>query len=251
MDSPEGLYFYVTSFWTSKLFRTGGFLVILVRRHVQLFHFHHCKRHLKKLTIALDLLPPPPSVRCVRSWKWWQLWTTPYTYLSWTQSNYNRASDAPVRVCVCVRACVRACVCVCVCVCVNRLLERLMSPSPKSQVMFVPHSHESVIFSYICHSVLNFFNTFYTPGAYALTRSQLCSAHELCPRAEHCDWSASAQGVKTMLGVSLRARRHTTQVMLGLSLRARWDTTLVMWIAGKLQYRAYICICTAEGILFA
>ena len=30
-----------------------------------------------------------------------------------------------------------------------------------------------------------------------------------------------------MLGVSLRARRYTTQVMLGLSLRARWDTTLV------------------------
>ena len=29
-----------------------------------------------------------------------------------------------------------------------------------------------------------------------------------------------------MLGVSLRARRHTTQVMLGLSLRARWGTTL-------------------------
>ena len=111
MDSPEGLYFYVTSFWTSKLFRTSGFLVILVRRHVQLFHFHHCKRHLKKPTIALD--PFPPSVRCVRSWKWWQLWTTTYTYLSWTQSNYNRASDAPVRVCVCV------CVCVCVHACVR------------------------------------------------------------------------------------------------------------------------------------
>ena len=30
-----------------------------------------------------------------------------------------------------------------------------------------------------------------------------------------------------MLGVSLRARRHTTQVMLGLSVRAKWDTTLV------------------------
>ena len=37
-------------------------------------------------------------------------------------------------------------------------------------------------------------------------------------RAEHCDWSAGAQGVKTMLGVSLRARCHTTQVMLGLSV---------------------------------
>ena len=30
-----------------------------------------------------------------------------------------------------------------------------------------------------------------------------------------------------MLGVSLRARRDTTQVMLGVSLRARLDTTLV------------------------
>ena len=29
-----------------------------------------------------------------------------------------------------------------------------------------------------------------------------------------------------MLGVSLRARRHKTQVMLGVSLRARCDTTL-------------------------
>ena len=46
-------------------------------------------------------------------------------------------------------------------------------------------------------------------------------------RAERCDWSAGAQGVNTMLGVSLRVRRHTTQVMLGLSLWARWDTTLV------------------------
>ena len=28
---------------------------------MQLFHFHHCKRHLKKRTIALDPLPPPPA----------------------------------------------------------------------------------------------------------------------------------------------------------------------------------------------
>ena len=26
---------------------------------MQLFHFHHCKRHLKKRTVALD--PPPPA----------------------------------------------------------------------------------------------------------------------------------------------------------------------------------------------
>ena len=47
-------------------------------------------------------------------------------------------------------------------------------------------------------------------------------------RAEPCDWAAGAQGVTTMMGVSLRARRHTTQVMLGLSLRARRHTTQVM-----------------------
>ncbi len=138
------------------------------------------------------------------------------------------------------------------CVCVNRLLERLMSPLPKSQVMF-PSAFSWIgdFFVLLAVIVFKFTVTFYTPGAYALTRSQLCSTHELCTRAEPCDWLAGAQGVKTMLGLSLRARRHTTQVMLGLSLRARWDTTLVMWIAGKLQYRAYICICTAEGILFA
>ena len=52
-----------------------------------------------------------------------------------------------------------------------------------------------------------------------LHAQKLCSAHELCTRAEPWDWSAGARGVTTMLGVSLRARRHTTQVMLGLSLR--------------------------------
>ena len=49
---------------------------------------------------------------------------------------------------------------------------------------------------------------------------KLCSANKLCTCAEPCDWSAGAQGVTTMLGVSLRARRHTTQVMFGLSVRA-------------------------------
>ena len=33
LDSPEGLYFYVTSFWTSKLFRT------LVRRTCAIISF--------------------------------------------------------------------------------------------------------------------------------------------------------------------------------------------------------------------
>ena len=45
----------MTSFWTSKLYRTSGFLVLFV----QLFpYFHHCKFHLKKRTVALDPLPP-------------------------------------------------------------------------------------------------------------------------------------------------------------------------------------------------
>ena len=54
---------------------------------MQLFHFHHCKRHLKKRTVALD--PLPPSVRCVRSWKWWQLWTTPYMTLLIRQFSFG------------------------------------------------------------------------------------------------------------------------------------------------------------------
>ena len=48
-----------------------------------------------------------------------------------------------------------------------------------------------------------------------------------------------------MLEVSLRARRHTTQVMLGLSLRARWDTksSIIIIPILKCVYRAYIYIC--------
>ena len=61
-----------------------------------------------------------------------------------------------------------------------------------------------------------------------LQAHKLCGAHELCMLADLCDWSAGGHGVTTMFWVSLRARRHTTQVMLGLSLRARWDTTLVI-----------------------
>ena len=69
---------------------------------------------------------------------------------------------------------------------------------------------------------------------------KLRGAHELCTRAEPCDWSAGAQGVTTMLGVSLRARHHTIQVMLGLSLRARWDTTLVIIIIIKCLFQMQI-----------
>ena len=111
------------------------------------------------------------------------------------------------------------------CVCGNRLLERLMSPSPNSQVMFAS--------AFSC--IDDFFRIFRNHSRPLFTRRvhmylpayKLCGAHELCTRAEPCDWSAGAHGVTTMLGVSLWVRRHTTQVMLGLSLRARWDTTLV------------------------
>ena len=51
--------FYVTSFWASKLFRTSGFLVLIV----QFFpYFHHCKRHFKKRTVGFDPLPPSVAV---------------------------------------------------------------------------------------------------------------------------------------------------------------------------------------------
>ena len=60
------------------------------------------------------------------------------------ESNYNRAND------VAVWPCQR--------VCGNRILKRLMSPSPKSQVMFGPYSHELVIFFRI-FSILGFYAT--------------------------------------------------------------------------------------------
>ena len=46
--------FYVTSFWASKLFRTNGFIVLIVQFSP---YFHHCKRHLKKRTVGFDPLP--------------------------------------------------------------------------------------------------------------------------------------------------------------------------------------------------
>ena len=47
-----------------------------------------------------------------------------------------------------------------------------------------------------------------------LQAHKLSDAHELCTRAEPCDWSAGAHGVTSMLGVSLRARSDTTLVFL-------------------------------------
>ena len=70
--------------------------------------------------------------------------------------------------------------------------------------------------------------TFYTPDA--LTRS----------RAVHVCGALRLVGVTTMLGVSLQARRDTTQVMLGLSLQARWDTTLVRLILIVLGRRLWL-----------
>ena len=90
--------------------------------------------------------------------------------------------------------------CVCVCVCGNRLLEQLMSPSTKSQVMFASaFSWISDFFHIFGIHSFDVSPTFYTPGAYALTRSQAVRR---------------PQDVTTMLGVSLRARWDTTLVLL-------------------------------------
>ena len=89
----------------------------------------------------------------------------------------------------------------CVRVCGNLLLERLMSPSPQSQVMFT---------SYFWHSYFLSYGYFLHTGC-----TYYCGIHELCTRAEPCNWSVGANGVTTILVVSLRARHNTTQVMLG------------------------------------
>ena len=126
-------------------------------------------------------------------------------------SNYDRASDVAVRVCVWQSTprtanvtVTKIAVYVRVRILVNRCFFR--------------------IFAFI---VFKFLSTFTRRVHIHLHAYKLCSAHDLCTCAEPCDWSVGAHGVTTMLGVSLRARRHTTQVMLGLSLRAaRWDTIL-------------------------
>ena len=103
-----------------------------------------------------------------------------------------------------------------------------MSPSPKSQVMFASaFSWIGDFFVFLAFIVFKLRPLFTRRVHMHLYVHKMCGAHELCTRAEPCDWAAGAHGVTTMLGVSRRARRHTTQVMLGLSLRARWDTTLV------------------------
>ena len=103
-------------------------------------------------------------------------------------------------------------------VCGNLLIERVKSPSPKSQVMF---ETESVIFFVFFAFIVFKLRALFIRRVHThLHAHKLCSAHELCTRAEPCDLSAGVHGVTTMLGVSLRAKGHTTQVMVGLSLRA-------------------------------
>ena len=51
---------------------------------------------------------------------------------------------------------------------------------------------------------------------------KLCGAHELCTRVEPCDWSAGAQGVTTMLGLSLQVRRHTSVTPMLKTLKERY-----------------------------
>ena len=118
------------------------------------------------------------------------------------------------------------------CMCGNRPLERLLSPSPKSQVMFESAFSWIDDFAVFLAFIRFTLRPLFTRRGHNmhLHAHKLCGARELSTHTEPCDWSAGAHGVTTMLGVSLRARRHTTQVMLGLSLRARWDTTLLFVI---------------------
>ena len=108
----------------------------------------------------------------------------------------------------------------------DRLLERLMSPSPKSQVMFAS------AFSWSCDFVIELLAFILIVLRYGhfveyninMHAMNWCSGRWLWGRIWLCIPGVTTQ---VMLGVSLRARRDTTQVMLGVSLRARRDTTLV------------------------
>ena len=55
----------------------------------------------------------------------------------------------------------------------RKLLERLTSPSPKSQVMLRPHSHESVIYSNFWDSDFSIYDEF---GEFSLTFTAAVSA---------------------------------------------------------------------------
>ena len=48
-----------------------------------------------------------------------------------------------------------------------------------------------------------------------------------------CGGGLDLARMASQLGVSLQARRDTTQVILGVSLRARCDTTLVLSMLGR------------------
>ena len=98
-------------------------------------------------------------------------------------------------------------------VCVNRLLERLMSPSQKSQVMFASaFSPIGDFFVFLAFIVFNLRPLFTCRVHMHLHAHELCGAHDRYTRAEPCDWSAGAHGVTTMLGVSLRVRWDTSNV---------------------------------------
>ena len=64
----------------------------------------------------------------------------------------------------------------------RKLLEWLMSPSPKSQVMFAPHSHESVIFSNFWDSYFSSYGEF---GEFSLRFTAPLSGRSLSNKAAH------------------------------------------------------------------
>ena len=99
----------------SHMFDTSGHLFQYEKNEEVQEYFSHMLESMKHQSVFFDLgsILIKPVQRIL---KYPLLLNELYKVRS---SNYNRASDA------------------CVCVCVNRLLERLMSPSPKSQVMFV------------------------------------------------------------------------------------------------------------------
>ena len=123
--------------------------------------------------------------------------------------------------------------------CGNRLLEQLMSPSPKSQVMFASaFSRIGVFFRIFGIHTFYATATFYTSGAHALTTVALTS----CARVRSLAIARRVHMASQMLGVSLRARHDTTQVMLGVSLRASWIISKTLLHASKSPEKLWLLV---------
>ena len=116
-------------------------------------------------------------------------------------SNYDRASDVAVRACV---------------------WQSTPRTADATVTKIAGYVHVRILMNrvfflvFLAFIVFKFLSTFTRRVHMHLYAHKLCSARDPCTRAEPGDWSVGAHGVTTMLGVSLRARRHTTQVILGL-----------------------------------